>query len=55
VLRALATKSEEEGETEYHDLSDDDKHEGCVIPLAAQVGGIDKRTESPRKKEDEEE
>jgi 3,4-dihydroxy-2-butanone 4-phosphate synthase len=54
-LLALATKSEEESETQYHYLSDDVKRKGRVVPLAAQVGGVEKRPEASKKKEDKEE
>jgi 3,4-dihydroxy-2-butanone 4-phosphate synthase len=54
-LLARATKSEEQSETQYHYLSDEVKRQGRVVPLTAQVGGVEKRPETSKKKEDEEE
>ena len=51
VLFAL-TESEDESETERHDLGDHEECERCVVPLAAQVGGKEKRADGPKKKEE---
>jgi 3,4-dihydroxy-2-butanone 4-phosphate synthase len=51
----LASKPEKESETHDHDLRDDVQHEGHVVPLATQVGGVEKRPKACKKKEDKEE
>jgi hypothetical protein len=54
-LLALTSKPEKECETPDHYLRDDVQREGRVVPLATQVGGVEKRPEARKKKEDEEE
>jgi hypothetical protein len=54
-LLALMSKPEKESETQDHDLRDDVQREGRVVPLATQVGGVEKRPEACKKQEDKEE
>ena len=54
-LLALTSRPEKESETQDHDLRDDVQREGRVVPLATQVGGVEKWPEACKKKEDKEE
>lgn len=52
---APAGKPEEESEAHDHDLRDDVRDEGRVVPLATQVGGVEERSAARQQKEDDEE